>query len=215
MQNQGIPVNRLTLREQVLELLRGAITSGEFAHGASLTETDLAERYQVSRGTVREALRELQAAGLVVGDSRARLSVWEPSRSEITEMFRVRGALEGLAAQEIMSSEDRSELIASLRASLPPKAEEKLTFRERMARDMAFHESLVQLSGNETLLGLWRGLQDRMRVVFYTGGSSEDMRLMTREQHEPIVEAIEGDDHLTAHRVLQEHMSDAEQLWAR
>src|SRR5690349_11134667 len=46
------PVNRLTLREQVLAALHGAITSGELPPGCDLAETDLAERYGVSRGTV-------------------------------------------------------------------------------------------------------------------------------------------------------------------
>ena len=71
----GLPkLSRLTLREQVLESLREAVLTGTFRPGDHLGETELAESYGVSRGTVREALRTLEQARLVTSDSRGK--VW-------------------------------------------------------------------------------------------------------------------------------------------
>lgn len=206
-------VNRQTLREQVLELLRTAITGGDFPLGSSLIETDLAAAYGVSRGTVREALRELQAAGLVDGDARGRLHVHTPNDREIVELFQVRGALEGLAAREITASPRRDEIVADLRRHLPP-ADAAADFSDRMNRDLAFHERLVRLSENATLLASWSSLQDRMRIIFFArGGGDRPTTLMTRDHHAPIVDAIASGDHGAAHDTLVAHMAEAARLW--
>lgn len=209
MELQG--VNRQTLREQVLDLLRAAITSGRLPLGSSLIETDLASTYGVSRGTVREALRELQAAGLVAGDSRGKLHVRTPGRREIAELFRVRGALEGLAVREIVRSDRLADAAVDLRAHLPADSGD---FTERMNADLAFHERLVQLSENATLLTLWKGLEDRMRIIFFAGDGPEGSPLMTYAQHEPIVDAIASGDLRAAHDTLLAHMEEAAHRWA-
>lgn len=207
------PVNRQTLREQVLDALRAAVTSGELPLGAPLVENDLAATYGVSRGTVREALRELQAAGLVTGDSRGKLHVRTPSPREIAEIFRVRGALEGLAAREVSARADKDELVADLRESLPPHTATG-DFATQMNADLAFHERLVALSGNATLLRLWQELEDQMRLVFFARATHPNDRLMTRDQHAPILDAVASGDDAAIHAIVREHMDLAVRAWA-
>lgn len=209
----GVGLNRLTLREQVLAALRQAITSGELRPGSDLAETELAERYGVSRGTVREALRFLQQARLVSGDSRGKLRVHLASHREIAEVFSVRSALEGLAVHAIIARPDRLECAARLRAALPP---ERLDgdFATHMNLDLGFHEQLCELSANDTLVDNWRALEDRMRIVFFSSGAREPAQIMGRSHHEPIVDAIEAGDAEQARRTLLTHMNEASELWA-
>src|SRR5690348_12855765 len=100
-------LDRSTLRERALEALRSAITSGQYRPGDHLGEVELATHLGVSRGTVREALRHLQQEGLVTAGNRNMLRVSTISAKEVRELFRVRAALEGLAAAEIIASPER------------------------------------------------------------------------------------------------------------
>ncbi|GAA1393909.1 GntR family transcriptional regulator [Luteococcus peritonei] len=205
-------VNRLTLREQVLKALRTAITSGEIPAGADLVETELADSYQVSRGTVREALRTLQQAGLVEGDARGRLRVHQPSPQEVRELFMVRAALETLAVREIAAAPDRDERLARLREVLPP--EQAKNFLTALDLDLAFHERLCELSGNATLLELWRGLESRMRIVLCTGAEGEPLPLMSGTHHLPFLDSIGDPNAHEPHLVVFGHMQQAAGHWA-
>ena len=206
-----VVVNRLTLREQVLDDLRDAITTGRLEPDAPLIETELAETYQVSRGTVREALRFLQEAGLVAGDARGKLRVHRPTAREISELFHVRAALEGLALREIIASPDRSAIAADLRGHLPPQGGG--TFISRLDLDLAFHERMCQASGNATLHSLWKRIEDRMRVVLLYGAGDEPLPIMAGDQHAPIVDAIERGDAPDATQLVFDHMATAAQFY--
>lgn len=207
------PLNRLTLREQVLENLRDAIVSGQLRPGSVLTETELAERFAVSRGTVREAMRALQSARLITGDARGTLQVHVPDEQEISEVYRVRAALEGLALREIIASANRGEYAEQLRRALPPDGG-GLTFIEALDIDLAFHEQLCRLSGNETLLESWKRLEDRMRVVLLSSGRAEPLDLMGRAHHAPIVDAIDAGDLNEATELIYKHMDVAADQWS-
>lgn len=206
-------LNRLTLREQVLESLLNDITSGRLLPGTDLIETELAEGYGVSRGTVREALRFLQQARLVAGDARGKLRVHTASQREIADIFNVRASLEGSAVRDIIGSSTRAEAAVILRNALPPQ-DMHGDFTTHMNLDLAFHRRICELSGNSTLLDLWRGLEDRMRIVFFSTGEVEPVPIMSKSHHEPIVRCIEEGDVAQAQMTLLRHMNAASRLWA-
>jgi len=144
-------LERTTLRERALEALRSAITSGQYRPGAHLGESDLATQLGVSRGTVREALRSLQQEGLVTPGNRNMLRVSSVSREEVRELFRVRAALEGFAAAEIIASPRRAEAVARLRAALD-ELDAAGDFAAQLEVDLGFHLLLCRLTGNSVLV---------------------------------------------------------------
>jgi DNA-binding GntR family transcriptional regulator len=89
-----------TLRSQVENMLRDAITTGTFAPGARLVERDLCERMGVSRTSVREALRKLEAEKLVQILPHKGPIVATMTKEKASEVYLVRGLLEGFAARE-------------------------------------------------------------------------------------------------------------------
>ena len=212
--NIGFNLNRQTLQEQVLDALRSAIISGELLPGTELSENDLAARFGVSRGTLREAFRFLQQARLISSDARGRKSVYQASQQEIAEIFALRDALEGLAVRGIIAREDRAACAAELREVLPP-AELTDDFTAHLNLDLAFHERLCALSGSQTLIETWGGLEDRMRMIFFSAGEQHaPTPVMSRAHHEPIIDAIEAGDTLTALHTISAHMSAASKTWA-
>src|SRR5262245_61769128 len=83
------PAERRTLREQCFDQLRALIVNGSLTPGSHLVETRLGDQLGVSRGPLREALRQLEREGLVVSDGKGHLLVREVSGEEIREMFEV------------------------------------------------------------------------------------------------------------------------------
>src|SRR6478609_5969335 len=98
---------KTSLRKQALDVLRNAVTSGEIAPGTHLVETELSAALSISRGTLREALRQLEQEGLIEPSERGRLPVRTVSAAEIADMFEVRSALEGLAAALLCKMKNR------------------------------------------------------------------------------------------------------------
>ena len=111
-------LEKTSLREQALTALRRAITTGQLSPGTHLVETDLSDALQISRGTLREAMRQLQQEGLISAGARGRLSVRHLDTKEIKDIFDVRAALESLAASELAARSDRADAVAQLREAV-------------------------------------------------------------------------------------------------
>ena len=112
-------LEKTSLRQQALSALRRAITTGELPPGTHLVETELSDALKISRGTLREAMRQLQQEGLIsaTGD-RGRLLVRHLDAKEIRDIFHVRAALEALAARELCALPDRAGAVATLRKAV-------------------------------------------------------------------------------------------------
>ena len=110
-----VGLTKTNLREQALASLRTAITSGQLPPQTPMVETELSEQLQISRGTLREAMRQLQQEGLLVVAARGRLYVRSLGPKEIEDIFAVRSALESLAASTLASRDDRAVAVDRLR----------------------------------------------------------------------------------------------------
>ena len=104
------------LRQQVLDSLRQAIIDGRLAPGARLTERELTEMLGVSRTVVREALRSLEAEGLVHVIPNKGPVVRELARAEAEDLYQIRAVLEGLAARLFVQHAAEGEIEALERA---------------------------------------------------------------------------------------------------
>lgn len=113
------PVRPPKLWEAVLERLRDAILSGRLGPGTKLIETDLAERFGTSRGPVRQAIRELMGAGLVVELPRRGTVVSTMTARDLAEVYAIREALEIGAGKVAINRASESKL-AALEMHLSP-----------------------------------------------------------------------------------------------
>jgi len=203
-------LGRLSLREQALAALRRAISSGSIQPGTRMVEADLSTQLGISRGTLREAMRQLQQDGLLEADARGRLSVRQIGHAEIVDIFLVRGALEALAVRTICGFGDREPALAAVRTALEgmsvPTQEQ---IAERIEADLEFHRTLVRASGNSTLLHQWTQLEGSIRMSIMFAGAERALRNMDVDRHREIVDAIEAGDGDEAARVLREHMHEA------
>ncbi len=201
-------LQRTNLREQAVAALRTAITSGELRPRSALVETELSERLGISRGTLREALRQLQQEGLVVSGARGRLSVRSLDQKEIRDIFAVRGALESLAASELAGQPERASMVAELRETLA-RMESAGTERldDRIEADLDFHRALCRLTGNDTLVHSWTSLEGSIRMSIMYAGTERAVGNMDVARHSVIIDAVDAGDPAAARDAVVAHLN--------
>lgn len=203
-------LEKTSLREQALTALRRAITTGQLSPGTHLVETELSEALQISRGTLREAMRQLQQEGLISAGARGRLSVRHLDAKEIKNIFDVRAALESLAAQDLASRDDRSAPVAQLRKAVADMEKWAASnLEDRIEADLKFHRTMCHLTGNETLLHSWSSLEGSIRMSIMFAGVDRALKNMDAKRHHDIVDAIESGDADKAAATVRAHMAGA------
>ena len=159
------------LRELVYQELKQKILTGEIASQTRLMEIDLAERMNVSRTPIREAIRELAEDGLVTIEPRRGAYVSRISTKDMMDVFEVREDLEGLAAyfaSQRINDEEKDALMQLV--SDYENAVENGTKEEIVALDEKFHNFVVKCSGNSTLIHMVNQVQElslRFRYIYY------------------------------------------------
>lgn len=203
-----VAIDRRTLREQVLERVRSLIGTGELAPGTRLVEQQLSDRLGVSRGTVREALRQLQEEGVVTSNSRGPVHVRALAPKEVADIYQVRAALEGLAAEMAAVSPDRARFVVAMKREAAGLANPRLSHQRRIEHDLRFHELLCEASGNPTLLRAWQHLSGPIRGLLISAGP-ELIRPFQEspDGHTATLAAVEAGDPQLAREILQRQLN--------
>lgn len=197
----------LTRAERLRAELADDIVCGRLAPGTALDETTLANRFGVSRTPVREALRELAAAGLIVHRAHRGAIVTALTEDRLKEMFVVMAELEALAAglcAIAMTPAERQSLI-----DLHDEAEDLVRRGDLVGYTDAneqFHAALYVGSHNsflaETTLSVRRRVSAFRRAQFRSLGRLK----LSHEEHDRVVQAILRGDREGAQREMHQHL---------
>lgn len=203
--------NYKPLRELVFESLREAIISGQLRPGERMMEIQLAEEMGVSRTPVREAIRKLELEGLVVMIPRKGAYVAGLSMKDIADVFEIRGALEGLAAQLAAERITENELEEMERYLVKISEEIEIGDINRVVEtDTDFHTLLYKASRNNRLVQIISNLREQIQRFRTTSLSYPGRMKIALEEHRKIVEAISARDVELARNLAQEHIENAE-----
>ncbi|WP_111734873.1 GntR family transcriptional regulator [Roseovarius amoyensis] len=188
-------------------LILEAIDTGIYKPGDRLVESDLAERFGVSRTPIREALQRLETQSLLTRDGRS-LIVASLDHNELAELYVVRAELEGLAAglaarhataEEVRVLRDMVEHDRKLIGD--PKALSRANRR--------FHKQIHLASHNRFLVQQLDLVHRSMALLATTSLAAAGRDEDTLNEHEAIVSGIEAHDANTASKALREHISKA------
>jgi DNA-binding GntR family transcriptional regulator len=181
--------------------LRELIITGEFKAGAPLRQRDLAERFGVSPTPVREALRRLEAEGLVEHDLHRGTTVIQAGSGAAEEAYELRTVLESLAAK-IAATRATPEDIADLRA-LQQRFEGLGDDEHEIAEaNRRFHFRIYEAARSPILLALLRLL---WQTLIHQPPAPRPRKDWIRE-HEEILEALERGDAKAAERLTRAHV---------
>lgn len=184
-----------TRRSQIASTLRDAIFSGQLAPGTPLVEIKLAQQFGVSRGPLREAIRELSEEGLLLNKPYVGTYVVEVSGQTLAEAYDIRRVLERHAFELIWDRRDDTfrRRLLELHAGLVEAAEGGDGLAE-IAAEMRFHRFPYEYSGSGVLLEMWDLLSQKIRLGFALYQKSIGQPVSSRNAHNRYVECALGDD---------------------
>lgn len=199
-------VRPLPLGDQIAAVLRREIITGTMGSETAIREEVLAERFSVSRGPIRDALKQLETERLVERAGRS-YTVIGITDADIDEIYAVRRALEGLAWSE-----------AATRPGIDVSAADTALARMRegaanhdpssvAAADVDFHGSVVRATAMVRLIALWEILEPSIRMILeVTNAVDEDLESVV-EKHALLLSALRAGDETTLRAELDTHLN--------
>ncbi|AUI61427.1 GntR family transcriptional regulator [Amycolatopsis sp. BJA-103] len=209
------PVSRESTAGIIARQLRDAIMTGALPPGTQLGETDLASRFQVSRGPLREAMQHLVSEGLLRSERHRGLFVIDLEPGDVYDIYSARSAIERAAMLRALRG-DREKVATELEqavGAMAVAADDDDPTALSWA-DLRFHEALIAASGSKRLVRMARTLliETRMCLTALQGTYQRVEERVT--EHTRIIEALRAGDEETALSLLEAHMEDAVQRLA-
>jgi len=196
-----------TVPEMVTNILREAILAGELKGGAQLKQEELAAQFNVSMSPVREALKNLEAEGLVKFYPNRGAAVSELSVEETQEIFDIRLFLE----------------LGALELSIPNLSEADLTKAEKILEqtdhetsgnrwgelNWQFHETLYRPAYRPKLMIMIQNMHNNVERYMRLYLSTMNYQVRSQQEHRLLLAACKRRDIQEAQRILRAHMADA------
>jgi DNA-binding GntR family transcriptional regulator len=195
-------------QDEVLQKFENLILTGVFKPRERVVEADLAQRLNVSRYWVRDALKILENKGLVKIIPFKGAVVSDLSEKEINNIFAIRVALEQLAIRLGVERLRKSDIQALKKLAV--KFERK--FRDNNIQEMIqvnseFHDYIFRLSDNPTLVRMIVDMRSRLHIIRYAAWSSPEALTRIIAEHQDYIEALERRDIEALDQLAERHIS--------
>jgi DNA-binding GntR family transcriptional regulator len=207
-------VRDVSLGELIRQEVLASILRGELLPGDRINEPDVAQRLGVSRVPVREALKALEANGLVVSKKHAGVFVRHIDEREITELYQLRASMDALAGRLLVNrlaampkAKQGVALLAELEASIGKMevASAHAYYRE----NLNFHWLIVEGAANKSLCEIYQQVVQKLHISRLGNLADENSRALSTKEHKQILKAIRVGDPTAASLVLQAHVEQA------
>jgi DNA-binding GntR family transcriptional regulator len=191
----------------IADKLRHAIGSGELKPGAQLSEADLARKFGVSRGPLREGMQRLTQEGLLVSIRHRGLFVIDMTPNDVRDMYLAREAIERAAARKILEGDHAAagdallEIVEQMTTAPTPAEVSEL--------DIAFHVRLVQLADSPRLNRMHQTFITETRMCIHALEESYSVSEVRGDEHRAVATAIKNGDLKLTDELLIAHMDDA------
>lgn len=207
--NDKAPGSGVPIRDLVVEELRREITRGAIQPGERLTEWNVASRLGVSRGPVREGLRELEREGLILTYPYRGAIVMGMSDAELLDLLLpIRLTIERFAAVAAFANftdETIAELeavIADMREAAAEKDTDRLT-----ELDLAFHRCMIETGGHGHALQLWQSIHPRIQAQLHRIGRGRRSSLdKIPGEHQLLLDVFQARDEEQLASALEQHI---------
>ncbi len=198
-----------TFKDKAYVALRNVIVSSDIYRSRSdirLDERQLAQDFGISRTPVREAMAQLEREGFVRSVPRRGVYVVRKTKEEVIEMITAWAALESMAARLITERASDAD-IAGLRRMFATFEGDKLHAKldEYSEVNINFHQTIIELSGNQVLIRLAENLFTHMRMIRRETIGEEDRADRSIRDHMNIIQALEARDTERAEDLVRQH----------
>lgn len=205
-------IQRQSLTEQIKSILIERIVDGRLTSGDRLKELQIAEEFGTSQAPVREAIRSLQALGYVEHIPHVGALIKTFSPREIKEAHHVREALEGHCL--ILANIELTKLVDELtqHTDLMHRAMIKGDIKTFSIADNLFHRTIVEFSGNRSMLEIWESLRMQLQVIATVAEAAMPLEKLYA-LHPPIIASLKRNHREHAGRFLAEHYRQIGTYW--
>ena len=190
------PLSDSTLRGRTTTHLKQLIVAGELQPGTRLTEKGLADALGISRGPLREAIRELVDIGLVVSEPYKGLFVRQVTRKDLEEIYSLRTSLEQFAFRECWNKRNPTALsdLQQRNAKLSATVKAGQDRLGVIEDELHLHSWSYELSGHQLLLQSWNRLMPNLQFYFAMHQQAHERPGPKRHAHDIYLELACGDD---------------------
>ena len=199
--------NHKSLRVLVYEEIKKQILTGVIEPGARIMEVETSEDLGVSRTPVRDAIKRLEREGLVVIEPRKGTYASKLTDDELIEILDVREHLEGFAvlyAAKKMKNAQKDKLKGISEKYINAVGEKKIN--KMVKYDTEFHKTIIESSGNKTLINLIEQLDERMMRFRYAYFDNTRRAELIPPEHDKILNAIMNEDAGAAEEFAKDHI---------
>jgi DNA-binding GntR family transcriptional regulator len=206
----GAPIDsRETFKDKAYAALRNMIASSDVYRSRTdirLDERQLAQDFGISRTPVREAMAQLEREGFVRSIPRRGIYVVRKTKDEVIQMITAWAALESMAARLITERASDAD-IAGLRRMFTTFEGDELHAKldEYSEVNINFHQTIIELSGNDVLIQLAENLFTHMRMIRHETIGEEDRVDRSIHDHLNIIQALEARDTERAEDLVRQH----------
>ena len=211
------PLQRTSLREQALALLREALITGRLADGVVYSSKALAAELGVSNGPIREAMLALVDDGLMEAVPNKGFRAVPLTEADLAEIYEMRLLLEVPVVARLARRGLPGDLAARL-AGLVNTIEQTARSRDlvgNLAADRDFHLSLLAAEGNGRLVSAVARLRDQTRLHNLRTINADGSLVASAEEHRPLLAAVMRHDEHAAERLMRQHLEHIPQDWSR
>lgn len=202
---------RKVFKDLIRDAIYEAIINEELKPGDRIVEMEWAERFSASQAPVREAIRDLEARGIVVSIPFKGSFVREMTEQQIEDVHEIRAGLETVALNQAMG-QATEEQIRDLHDHLEEMFEAAKNGDEKffMESDIKFHETIVDMANTTDLKKLWNMCNIRLWTAVCTKRSEKELQALA-ECHVPVYEALVNKDSEHAYKTMREHFHNVSQ----
>ncbi|QWA10926.1 FCD domain-containing protein [Sodalis ligni] len=201
-----------TLCDLVQEEILRRIKTRQLVAGMKLNEMELAEHLQISRSPVREAFRALEEAGLVSLEKNRGAWIRDISEQEAAELYEVRAGLDEIAGRRLASivTEDQLQELHGVLDQLEAISQHD-DVNNYFLLNIAFHDRVVEMAGNATLLTLYRQVINRMHLIRRQGLALSGSSQASHAEHRMILAALAARDPDAVAHSMRQHIQQGYQ----
>lgn len=182
-------VVKMPVEMQAADALRESIITGSIPPGARITEIQLSEQLKLSRATIRTALHQLAAEGLIVLVPYTGWTVTSLSAHDAWELYTLRSSVERLAAELAAVVENRKPILSAAYDALVAACTSKDPDAIADA-DFGLHKAIIDLTGHKRLARQYALIEQQIRMYIHSSDALIPEPEQILDQHRPIVEAI-------------------------
>lgn len=201
------PVEQPSTPSIIADKLRQAIAHRELAPGSQLGEAELARKFGVSRGPLREGIQRLTQEGLLVAIRNRGVFVIDMTQDEIRDMYLAREAVERAAARKVLQGDYAA--AGDCLLAIVDEMESATGPDELSEADIRFHELLVELAGSTRLSRIHQTYLVETRMCVHALADTYDTPSDRVTEHQSLASAIRSGDVALTDKLMLAHMEDA------